>query len=266
MSGLAVRASTATNTPSSTAPPASGPTTCASPQPSTPPWLRPKTIAPIDTANSAAPGRSRPPPGCARPGRSGVKRNVMTAAVTAKGTLRANTSRQSIEASRPPRTGPSAAKKADPPARIPRAVPLRSRGKTDDTIATEVGIISAAAQPCTTRAPIIHGMSWARPAMAVAIPKTTAPTRKTGRSPSRSPMRPPRTMKAASGRMLAVRIHCDSPSVPPRSSTARGVASGTAVWSTRIMLAEIVMAASVSHIARVGGAVSWASAAMRAGA
>jgi hypothetical protein len=34
---------------------------------------------------------------------------------------------------------------------------------------------------------------------------------------------------AGSGRMFAVRIHCDSSIVPPRSSTAAGIASGTAV-------------------------------------
>jgi hypothetical protein len=36
-------------------------------------------------------------------------------------------------------------------------------------------------------------------------------------------------MNAASGRMFAVMIHCDSSSEPPRSFTARGTASGTAV-------------------------------------
>lgn len=170
-----------------------------------------------------------------------------------------------MDARRPPSTGPSAAKKADPPASTPSAVPRRSPGKTDETIATPVGIISAAAHPWTTRAPIIHGMSCASPAAVVAKPKATAPTRKTRRSPSRSPRRPPRTMKAASGRMFAVRIHCDSSIDPPRSLTARGVARGTAVWSTRIMLAEIVIAASVIHIARVGTASLRGSAAIRPG-
>ncbi len=45
---------------------------------------------------------------------------------------------------------------------------MRERGWTLERIATDVGIINAAPQPCTTREPIIHGMSWASPASAVA--------------------------------------------------------------------------------------------------
>ena len=55
--------------------------------------------------------------------------------------------------------------------------------------------------------------------------------------------------------MFAVSSHCDSSSDPPRSLTARGVASGTAVWSTRIMLAAIVIAARAIFMSRVTGAV-----------
>jgi hypothetical protein len=150
---------------------------------------------------------------------------------------------------RPPNTGPSAAKNADPPASTPSAVPRRSRGKTLLTMATAVGIISAAPQPCATRTEIIHGMFWADPASAVEARKTKPPVRKTRFSPSRSPSRPPRTMNAARGRMFAVKSHWLSDRLPPRSRIASGVASGTAVWSTRIMLLESVIAASVIHIA-----------------
>ena len=147
--------------------------------------------------------------------------------------------------SRPPSTGPSAAKNADPPARIPSAVPRRSLGYTALVMATPVGIMSAAPTPCTARAAIIQTMSCAPPAAAVPNMKITAPARNTRRSPSRSPRRPPNTSSAASGRMFAVRIHWPWATSPPRSEIASAVASGTAVWSTRIMLAATVMAASV---------------------
>jgi hypothetical protein len=54
-------------------------------------------------------------------------------------------------------------------------------------------------------------------------------------------------MSAASGRMFAVRIHCPSLTAPPRPEITSGVASGTAVWSTRIMLLDSVIAASVTR-------------------
>jgi hypothetical protein len=112
--------------------------------------------------------------------------------------------------------------------------------------ATAIGIISAAPAPWTTRAAISIGMSCAAPAAAVAAVKITVPTRNTRRSPSRSPSRPPKTISAASGRMFAVRIHCPSAIAPFRSASTSGVASGTAVWSTRIMLLASVAAASVT--------------------
>lgn len=49
--------------------------------------------------------------------------------------------------------------------------------------------------------------------------------------------------------MFAVSSHWLWERLPPRSRIASGVASGTAVWSTRIMLFESVIAASVTHIA-----------------
>ncbi len=147
----------------------------------------------------------------------------------ASGTLIRNTRRQSIEVRRPPSTGPRAAKKAEAPARIPSAVPRRSAGKTALTIAIAVGIISAAPQPCTALAVIIHGRSCAPPANAVARAKITAPERNTRRRPSRSPRRPPSTISAARGITLAVRIQGEAEMLASRPLITSGVASGTAV-------------------------------------
>ena len=82
-------------------------------------------------------------------------------------------------------------------------------------IATAVGIISAAADPCAARMLMIQTMLCAALANAVATANSTAPVRNTRRSPNRSPSRPPSTMNAASGRMFAVKIHWPSPTLPP---------------------------------------------------
>ena len=108
--------------------------------------------------------------------------------------------------------------------------------------------MSAAPPPWTTRMRINQGMFWAAPASAVEITKTAAPIKKTRRRPNRSPSLPPSTMNAARGNRFAVRTHGAIVRFPPSPSTISGVASGTAVWSTRIMLFANVIATSVSHI------------------
>src|SRR5215212_1056242 len=62
--------------------------------------------------------------------------------------------------------------------------------------------------------------------------------------------RPAKTMKAARGKMLAVSTHWEVESEPCRAAIVCGMASGTAVWSTRIMLLARVMATSVAQRAR----------------
>src|ERR1700761_852035 len=88
------------------------------------------------------------------------------------------------------------------------------------------------------------------PIAVVARAKTTAPKRKTRRIPKRSPSRPPKTISAASGRMLAVISHCDWEISAWRPRIACGAASGTAVWSTRIIELANVIAASVIFMSR----------------
>lgn len=116
--------------------------------------------------------------------------------------------------------------------------------------------MKAAAAPWTTRIVIIQAMVCAAPARAVATANTAAPDTNVRRRPSRSPNRPPSTIRAASGRMFAVRIHWPLLRLPCRPSTTSGDASGTAVWSTRIMLLASVIAVRVNHIARVVGSVA----------
>ncbi len=93
-------------------------------------------------------------------------------------------------------------------------------------------------------------MSWEAPIAVVARAKITAPMRKTRRIPKRSPSRPPKTISAASGRMFAVISHCDCEISACRPMIACGAASGTAVWSTRIIELASVIAASVIFMFR----------------
>ena len=93
-------------------------------------------------------------------------------------------------------------------------------------------------------------MSCEAPIAVVATAKTTAPKRKTRRIPKRSPRRPPKTISAASGRMFAVKSHWASEIEAWRSMIACGAASGTEVWSTRIIELASVIAASVNRMSR----------------
>jgi hypothetical protein len=162
-----------------------------------------------------------------------------------------NTARQSMYwVSSPPSTGPYAAKKAEAPATIPSARPRSRCGKTALTMASVVGNINAAPTPWVARTVISQSISCAAPAIAEDPMKSTAPLRKTRLSPSWSPNRPAKTMKAARGKILAVSIHWEVESDPPRAAMVCGIASGTAVWSTRIMLLARVIATRVNLRAR----------------
>jgi hypothetical protein len=74
-------------------------------------------------------------------------------------------------------------------------------------MATDVGIMTAADSPCTTRAVNNHAMLGASPDAMVDNAKATAPTRNDRLSPNPSPSMPPSTRNAANGRMFAVSTH-----------------------------------------------------------
>jgi hypothetical protein len=111
--------------------------------------------------------------------------------------------------------------------------------------------IAVSAPPRTgPSAAIAQAMAWEAPIAVVARAKITVPARRTRRIPNRSPNLPPKTISAASGRMLAVISHCDWESRACRPTIACGVASGTAVWSTRIIELASVIAAGVIFMLR----------------
>ena len=80
------------------------------------------------SAKVTTPGRSRSREASGSGSSRGVARRVRPIAISASGTLMRKTRRQSIAVSAPPSTGPSAAKKAEAPARMPSAEPLLSSG------------------------------------------------------------------------------------------------------------------------------------------
>lgn len=253
--GEVTRCSTRTKAIAAAIPTTRGTRVCGLSQPLGCPWVRARTNPIIAAANKAEPNQSisRNDPDL---GVFGTATRARTRAATANGTLIKNTSRQSTAVSRPPRTGPAAAKHAEAPARTPRANPRRSFGQTAAVIATVAGIRTAAARPWRTRADSIHGRFCAAPASAVATAKIAAAAMKALRRPTVSATRPPTTRNAASGRMLAVRIHGPNSRLAPRSITTSGLASGTAVWSTKIMLLASVMPTSASHILPVARGAS----------
>ena len=117
-------------------------------------------------------------------------------------------------------------------------------------MASVVGSISAAPTPWVARTAMSQGMSCAAPAIAEETMNSSAPARKMRLSPSWSPNRPAKTMKAAKGSTLAVSTYWKVETDPPRAAIVCGIASGTAVWSTRIMLLARVIATSVNRLAR----------------
>src|SRR5262249_8485396 len=66
------------------------------------------------------------------------------------------------------------------------------------------------------------------------------------RRPTRSPSRPPSTSNPANGSRLHVSTHCTAAEPTPRLDMTSGRASGTAVWSMRIMALASVIARSTS--------------------
>ncbi len=110
--------------------------------------------------------------------------------------------------SAPPATGPSATA-AEPPAahtataRARRAGSVYSpRGGTPcRTSASEAGRTTAAATPCTTRAPIRAGRFGASPQAAEASVNTVAPTAYARVAPARSENAPVESISAAKARV-----------------------------------------------------------------
>ena len=120
ISGCRVRSSTRTKRTTHTTPATSGATVAGAVQPCGWPWDRPKIRPVIAAAKRPAPAQSMRRRG-PDVGRAGTAVTVMRIVISASGTLTRNTSRHDTLVSRPPSTGPTAAKNAEAPARMPNA-------------------------------------------------------------------------------------------------------------------------------------------------
>lgn len=134
---------------------------------------------------------------------------MASTAATASGALTSSTARQpNHEVNAPPTMGPHAPAIAAAPPIVPSARPRSAAGNVLLTMAIVVGSMSAPAAPWITLKTKRIGKVGARPAHTDAAANTAEPSRNTRRRPIRSPSRPPKTSRPASGSRLALRTHC----------------------------------------------------------
>jgi len=109
---------------------------------------------------------------------------------------------QNSESKTPPTTGPSATPNPPTEAHTPSARPRALASvNTLATIATDVGMISAAPAPMTPRHPPMRSRSPRTPRWRTHAPNTTKPTRSVRGDPKRSPRLPPTSKSPANTRM-----------------------------------------------------------------
>ena len=195
---------------------------------------------PVPTVTSIAPGTSRlgrTASGCSR---TGTNSGIAMSRATPIGTLMANTHRQpasdvSTPPSTTPRAEPALASADHTPSALPRLGPVYSVM----TVASAAGDISAAPTPCS-----------ARPTSRTAAPPESAhtiddamnsdkPSRVTRRAPTRSAIRPPRSISPPKNTVYAVITQGSAPCCRCRDAPISGNATFTTVTSrTSISCAE----------------------------
>lgn len=167
-------------------------------QPRSGPSWRKKTSPTTATTDDSEPTTSNPYRDASR--EFGMDRSAMTMATTTSTTGRTNSHRQLARSTRTadryiPRMPPPPAT----PVHTPIALERSSSGKVEVMTARVTGMIIAAPTPLRKRAASMISDDVARPAAALAAPKTTRPASSTGLRPHRSPIAP-------SGRSNAARV------------------------------------------------------------
>ena len=142
--------------------------------------------------------------------------------------------------------GPSAPAITAAPPMVPSAFPRSALGNVVLTMATLPGSIKAPPTPWTTRATNRTGKVGAKPPTTDAAAKQTVPIRNTRRRPNTSPSRPPSMRSPDSDSRLAFSTHWATWVPTPNCCSIAGRASGTAVWSMRIMAFATIMATSTN--------------------
>src|SRR6266498_1609133 len=214
-SGIRVRASTITNTISSTRPATTQPEVPRRSQPSSGTRLVPYTISPSATVTSIAPGtssRTLPATGRAETSITGHRASI----TRPTGTFTRNTHGQpSACVTTPPSSSP-------PVAPIP---PTADHAASDSA----AGISSAADTPWPTRAEISTAGVGASPQTSEATTSSANPHTNTRRAPNPSANRPPSSSSAPPGNVHAVNVHWAPAGDSPRSAAIDGAAVKTLV-------------------------------------
>ena len=183
--GAAARSSQATNAASSTAPPASEPTTSALPQPARLPRTSPQTRPSTPPVTNARPRRSSAASG---PKASGIRARASGASARPSGTLSQKIHCQAMPSvTAPPTSGPVATARPVREKNTPSALPRRSGANAEPTSASASVVISAAPAPWTTRAAISQPIVGASAHAAEATANRASPAANMRRRPSRSP-------------------------------------------------------------------------------
>ncbi len=179
------------------------------------------SISPYVSANNATPELARPSGSsrCSEVSRdSSMKMRAAKTPSTPIGTLMKKIQLQLMCCViTPPISGPIASAIAETPAQIPIAIPRCRGGNVAVMIESVAGFISAAPMPCTVRAPISRPAPFASPHASDEPVKTTRPTMKIRRRPSRSASLPPVSSNTPNVNAYALTTHSSSEIVIPRS-------------------------------------------------
>lgn len=157
--------------------------------------MRPTTA----TTEASAPTVSKECPERSR--ESGTDR-IMPSETTTRTTGSRNSHRQwATSTSRADRNMPMMPPPPATPVHTPIAFPRCSSGKVEVITARVIGMITAAPAPLNTRAAIMTSADGARPASPLAAPKMISPVISMGLRPSRSPIAPSGSRRAARVRL-----------------------------------------------------------------
>src|SRR4051812_25180438 len=152
----------------------------------------------------------------------------------------------------PPSTGPTATAMPVMAPKTPKAVPRSRPLKAVPSSASDVANMMAPPTPWRARDTARMVGSPAAPQSAEPAVKTTMPTAKTIRRPTRSAIEPAVSSSAASDSAYASMTHCRSESVAPSDCWMSGSATFTIVTSSRSMKTPVQTATSVHHLRSMG--------------
>ena len=180
---------------------------------------------------------------------SGTRATVMAAVIRPMGTFtRKIHSQPSPSVSTPPTSGPTATAKPVVAPQMPKAVPRSSGANSWAISASDVANIMAPPIPWSPRETFSIVGEPARPQRSEAQTKSSRPTTKILRRPSRSAIEPDASSSAARASAYASTTHCRSSKLEPSSCWMLGRATFTIVMSSSSMKIARHTTRSVHHL------------------